>query len=185
MKCPLKHIAFFLLLGAGLGYWAGHSFRGGETGKICTKDSTVVLYDTLPYFDTLPVHIAPGTYQPPTGPVDSAAVVAAFHRKRPFTFSGESQKIRYTGKGLVFQNTIDSVQLRFQNFNPTVNEFYSYKPRENQLSAGILAGRNFAAPYLRYQRQGWELLAGYNLIQTTNQPLPQLFAGVGIKIHDW
>lgn len=134
-------------------------------------DSVVTVYDTLTYLDTSrPILI---TAEPVAIPViiDTAAIVKDYFTRKSYRDSLTVNDVRIQVDYSLLANSLESSSWQVTNLRPTIREFYSPKQYPNRIAAGLLMGRNLAAPMVSYTRNDLQLQVGYNLLQDPGGPV--------------
>lgn len=151
-----------------------------------TRIDSQAVYDTT--FTTLPgrdsIKVIHDTAFIPAQ-VDTPAVIADYFAKRQYNFDFTRGDVRLSGKLNVQQNRLDTTQLKIYNYRATEQSYYSAKIPRWRLYAGVIAGKNMAAPGFRVQYKRLSAGLHYNLISNINNlnvEQPQLMLSLDYEL---
>lgn len=147
------------------------------------KDSVSVVFDTVPYLDTTrPVIIAANPVPVPAD-VDTAAVLKDYFTRKRLKDSLQVNDVRIKVDYNLLANNLETASWEVVNLRPTEVQYFSARDKPNRIGAGILMGRNFAAPSLQYSYKDLQLQLGYNLVQDRAGPV--WFIGLQYSFLAW
>lgn len=182
MKSNTAHfwVVAFLLI-AGTFYFTKKYAVSAQPG-MCLKDSTVVHYDTVLYYDTTAPVLIEEVARVIPAEIDSAKVVANYYTARSYSDSLQVNDVRIKVDYSIFENSLDSTRWQVQNLRPISENYYSARKYDNRLLVGLSVSQGIMAPSLTYQRNQWQFMAGYNI--SGEQPGKWL-VGVHYQFYQW
>lgn len=111
--------------------------------------------------------------------IDSLSVALEYYADHPFTISVEADQVKVEGKGVISQNSIDTLFLEITNNRPTAIFRPEYK---NSLMIGAEAGNGLLAFKAGYRYKNWEVGLGYDIL---NENQIGLLAEVKYRLKNW
>ena len=126
---------------------------------------TEVVHDTIQIATKIPVEVVETVTRSVPANVDTALILKKYFSENRIKFQSEANQVKIEGKGIVVENTLDSIEFNIVNYRPTQIIRPEY---HNSLSAGMMAGNGIVAPCLTYRRKDWEFGIGYDVL-TENQ----------------
>jgi hypothetical protein len=163
------HILAALLLVMGTWYFSKGPIRSGADG-VNYVDSLVVVYDTLPYYDTTrPNLVGVEPMQLPMV-IDTAAVLKEFFSRKTYQDSLQVNDVSIKVNYSLLGNSLEGTRWEVVNLRPTAISYHPATLKKNDIGAGLLMGVNLAAPTLSYQYKKLQLQLGYNFIQVEGSP---------------